>query len=197
MAKRDRILEKSGGKCFYCGCDLSGQKWHVDHFYPVVRIGNGEMIYPALDTEINMVPSCAPCNNFKSSSDVEGMRFRVAEQLVNVPKSSMGMRQLMRLGLAEIHERPIIFWFEKNGIAMPSRNEIIGVSDEAAGVEWKRDSDESCLYAEVGRFIVSLREYQSHALAIATAKDWEQYRIELPLGGDCKSIAAQWAIDMQ
>ncbi len=38
MKKSDRIkiFEKYGGKCAYCGCDLT-KSWHADHIKPIVR----------------------------------------------------------------------------------------------------------------------------------------------------------------
>ncbi len=39
MTKEDRqkVLDKTGGHCAYCGCELNG-KWHVDHCEPVNRV---------------------------------------------------------------------------------------------------------------------------------------------------------------
>lgn len=39
MKKSDRelVFNKFGGRCSYCGCDLSGKKWHVDHAEAVER----------------------------------------------------------------------------------------------------------------------------------------------------------------
>lgn len=42
---REKIFQKYGGRCSYCGCDLTGTRWHVDHAEPVIRkrkhIGSG------------------------------------------------------------------------------------------------------------------------------------------------------------
>ena len=119
MNKRETIFNKSGGHCWYCGCQLQKKGWQADHFYPVVRVGD-KMLYPELDVIENLVPSCAPCNNFKSSSDIEGFRFRTNEQFLNIQKTSTGLRQLIRLGLVEIEIKTILFWFEKKNIEMPS-----------------------------------------------------------------------------
>ncbi len=35
---RQIVFEKCGGKCAYCGTDLAGTKWHVDHAEPVDRL---------------------------------------------------------------------------------------------------------------------------------------------------------------
>lgn len=35
-ADRQKVFEKFGGRCAYCGCELTNG-WHVDHIEPVVR----------------------------------------------------------------------------------------------------------------------------------------------------------------
>jgi hypothetical protein len=59
--KLARILAKTGGKCYYCGAPISGDRsfpgddrpgaWNVDHLFPDGRND--------LD---NLVPSCVVCN---------------------------------------------------------------------------------------------------------------------------------------
>lgn len=36
-ADRQKVFDKFGGRCAYCGCDLSGKRWNVDHIEPVNR----------------------------------------------------------------------------------------------------------------------------------------------------------------
>jgi hypothetical protein len=72
--KVGRILKKTGGKCFYCGCTLppdtnyfddggnvveSCRNWDVDHVIPLCRGGGNE-----LD---NLVPACQICNRKKGA----------------------------------------------------------------------------------------------------------------------------------
>jgi 5-methylcytosine-specific restriction endonuclease McrA len=71
--KRQKILAKTGGKCFYCGTELHYQEvldwggkavqsialWDVDHVIPVSKGGGNEMD--------NLVPSCRSCNNKKGA----------------------------------------------------------------------------------------------------------------------------------
>ncbi|AUR89444.1 HNH nuclease [Vibrio phage 1.123.O._10N.286.48.F3] len=195
--KRDLILAKSGGKCWYCGCHLNGARWQADHFYPVIRVGK-EMRNPEFDNFENMVPSCAPCNNFKSSSDIEGMRFRINEQFDNVPNNSVGMRQLMRLGLVEIERKPVTFWFEREGLVMPTYQEIGGYHPEAHRVLWKTDNGEPNYYsASVGKYTITLRQLGTYWIAIAIDDNWDSSRrIEIPNGHKIKEQAASWALSL-
>ena len=112
--KRKSIWDKSGGKCWYCGVELGEKGWHADHFHPIIRnywLNDGSSIYPELDTIDNLVPSCAPCNNFKHSLSIEGYRSLCSEQFENIPKYTTGARQLVRLGLIDFSPRPVVFWF--------------------------------------------------------------------------------------
>jgi hypothetical protein len=35
-SEREQVCLKYGGRCAYCGVEL-GERWHADHFEPVVR----------------------------------------------------------------------------------------------------------------------------------------------------------------
>ncbi len=193
--KRQVIWDKSGGKCWYCGCELPEKGWQADHFHSVIRV-EGKMLYPELDVMDNLVPSCAPCNNFKSSSSVEGMRFRVDEQFDNVPKNSTGMRQLMRLGLVEIYRKPIQFWFEAQGLTVKSEFEICGISRKARETHWHKDNSEPNYFHQwFGEVMVTLRHMGNYWLCIAIKPDWDtSQRVELSNGRLVKEQAAEWAL---
>lgn len=197
MKRRDLILKKTGGLCFYCGCEL-GNKWDADHFHPVIRHPTtGKMLIPELDVIDNLVPSCKPCNNFKHSSNLEGFRWLVSSQFENVPKNSTGMRQLMRLGLVDINKKPVVFWFEKSGISPPLLEDMLQIPDEARSIEWKKDNSEpSYFYCEFDDGICSLRHLGSYWICIYKGFDWsERGRIEIQNSTErvVKLLAAKWA----
>jgi 5-methylcytosine-specific restriction endonuclease McrA len=73
-----KVLAKTGGKCYYCGCvlpedtyihdmvenSISGHRnWHVDHMLPIARGGDHNIN--------NLAPSCANCNKSKSTMTAE------------------------------------------------------------------------------------------------------------------------------
>lgn len=211
--KRQEILAKTEGKCFYCGCELPAKGWHADHFHPIIRKleerydDKGRVIgyttgkacmYPELDTIDNLVPSCAPCNNFKHSSTIEGYRWLVAEQFENTLKNSTGLRQLNRLGLIDISEKPVTFWFERQGIHAPDIWAMLGVSDEARECEWKVDNSEPDYYHRwFGDSMVTLRRISNYWLVISITKDWDSsLRTEIPNGRTdiVKALASEWAL---
>ena len=115
--KRQVIFDKSGGKCWYCGCDLK-KGWHADHFKPIRR-NNPEYKgyekpceHPERDTEENKVPSCASCNMMKSSMDVEGFRQVVKGFINSLNEYSTQYKFAKKYGLVAETEKPVVFWFE-------------------------------------------------------------------------------------
>lgn len=212
--KRQEIWSKTEGKCFYCGCELPEKGWHADHFHPIVRdivpvlneqgrttsfTTGKSCAYPELDTIDNLVPSCAPCNNFKHSYSIEGYRYIVAEQFKNTLKGSTGLRQLERLGLVDLSEKPVKFYFEKVGIKPPCEFELLGISDEAKAIEWHIDKSEpDYFYHSFDNFLCSLRRIGPKWLAIAIGADWYEFgRTEIPNSRNSKLQAAEWALRIE
>ena len=89
MNKKDRekIFDKYGGKCAYCGCELP-KVWHADHIEPIVRNSKwnrdkgrfeqtGTCEKPENETLENRNPACASCNIQKSSFTVEQFRSNI------------------------------------------------------------------------------------------------------------------------
>jgi len=115
--KRELILAKSGGVCWYCGERL-GNRWHVDHFLPLVRNPDGSVEYPERDTEENLVPACAPCNLLKSSYDIENFRWLVENFVTRLNRDITVYRHAKRYGLVKETDEKVTFWFEENNGGM-------------------------------------------------------------------------------
>lgn len=195
--KRIEIYNKSNGHCFYCGCKLGEKGWHADHFHPVIRQDNqGKKAYPELDCNENLVPACAPCNLFKSTYDIEFLRIEIAAQFNRVRAKSMGFKMLERMGLITCHEsEPIKFWFERNGIEMKTKANLLGLHDDVDKVEWKYDKRDGFYFWHNER-IVTLRNFDNKWLAIATDCEWNQFRIEIDMCclNNAKEKIADWAL---
>lgn len=183
--QRTQILAKSDGRCWYCGIDISAAKWQADHFHPIVRYGDGRCAYPQLDSMLNMVPACAPCNNYKHSAPIETFRRNVAEQYRLTLQASTGLRMLHRMGRVQFSQEAVTFWFETAGLSMPDIYEILGVSDESAHAAWRKDASEPGVsYTTDAGPMLTLRWVNSEIgyLAIATGDDWSQRRLEFQCG---------------
>jgi len=113
--QRRQVFEKSGGKCWYCGCDLPEKGWHADHCNAVYRQGD-EMCKPHNDVIENIVPACAPCNLFKSVFSVDKFRREVEMQIDRARKTSVNFRTAERFGLIKAEPAPVVFWFEEQGL---------------------------------------------------------------------------------
>lgn len=127
--QRKLVWDKSGGFCWYCGCNIPLEsRWHADHVEPVIResayrvfgilrciIKTGEQRRPENDKIENIVPSCAQCNNFKLTFSIEEFRKEIEAQVERGRKSSVNFRTAERFGLIELNNNPkVLFWFEKN-----------------------------------------------------------------------------------
>ncbi len=122
--QRRLVWAKSGGLCWYCGCDLPEKGWHVDHFLPIRRYDDIEInedqvrhfkncVSPELDTFDNWVPACRPCNLFKSVYEIEDFRRQLMQQTDRARKYSVNFRNAERFGMITINPEPILFWFEQ------------------------------------------------------------------------------------
>ena len=57
QAMRQRVYERDGYRCVYCGCTEEEMTLCVDHVIPLSQGG--------LTTDENLTTACAPCNNDK------------------------------------------------------------------------------------------------------------------------------------
>ena len=196
--QRKLIFEKTGGKCLYCGVDLTNTKWQADHFHPIIRHPEkGICLYPKLDTIDNLFPSCAPCNNFKSSLSIEGYRYRVLEQQRIVLNESSGLRQLQRLGLVVFPQGDTFkFWFEQSGIEVPDRYTLMGINlSRYSKIIWHRDEADRCDYLRLPDSILTVRQVNDYYLVMNTDYDWYKKSTRLEMGNkkDVLLQAIAWA----
>ena len=98
--KRERIYHILDGRCFYCGCKLDFDNFHLDHFKAKSKGGK---------TTDNLVPSCPECNLFKSNLDIEEFR----DKLKNIFDSSYHARMISKY--YEVKYKPIVFYYEEVG----------------------------------------------------------------------------------
>lgn len=118
LTKKQRIevWSKSGGLCWYCGCQLPEKGWHADHVEPVVRsLTDGSYQYPERNKITNIVPACAPCNRMKSSLNIENFRSVVANFVYSLNNYSTQYKFAKKYGLVKESGINVVFWFEQNG----------------------------------------------------------------------------------
>ena len=55
--ERQRVFDKTAGRCAYCGCDITENNFVIDHVKPIGFGGSNDMG--------NLLPACRSCNNYK------------------------------------------------------------------------------------------------------------------------------------
>lgn len=142
MKKSDRqkIFDKYGGRCAYCGCILDN-KWHVDHMLPIRRkkkiVGgywenqftedgkfnperkwierksvNDGCEHPERDVFENMIASCPSCNINKHGQSVEEFRDMITGFVNSLNKYNVNYKVAKRYGLIEETGKKLQFYFE-------------------------------------------------------------------------------------
>lgn len=112
---RQKIWDKSGGLCWYCGSSLPEKGWHADHFEPIRRNWwTDTCIHPENDIEENKVPSCAACNILKGSSTLEQFRESIANFVNSLNLYHNQYKFAKKFGLIAETQTPVKFWFENN-----------------------------------------------------------------------------------
>jgi 5-methylcytosine-specific restriction endonuclease McrA len=104
---RQRVLNKFGGRCGYCGC--VPEKLCLDHIRPYAFEGCGDI----RNHEDNFMPACFQCNNFKSAMSLEEFRRELSLQAERALKYSINHKMALKYGLIrETHLAEIRFYFE-------------------------------------------------------------------------------------
>lgn len=124
MKKSDRIkiFEKYGGKCAYCGCDLT-KNWHADHIEPIVRdskwdrksgrfVNSGTCRNPRNEILENFNPACPSCNIQKNSFTLEQFRSNIQGFLDSLNLYNTQYKFVKKYGLVTETKMQVKFFFE-------------------------------------------------------------------------------------
>lgn len=125
MTLRQRVYEKTNGKCAYCGSEITIKGMQVDHIIPKgdwETCINSKTNIPIFLTHLsisdlnhidNLNPACGPCNNRKSSLNLEFFRSELQDQLNRANQHSANYRMAKRYGQVVETPSDIVFYFEK------------------------------------------------------------------------------------
>jgi 5-methylcytosine-specific restriction endonuclease McrA len=115
MSLREDVYRKCGGKCGYCGSDITVKSMQVDHIIP--REYHIEERYGCHVNDMrNLMPSCRYCNNFKNTFTLEEFRKEIALQASRAHKYSVNYRTALRFGQITETPKPVVFYFEVYGL---------------------------------------------------------------------------------
>lgn len=104
-SERQQIYEKFGGRCAYCGCEITIKDMQADHVVPL-HLGGADDIS-------NLYPACRACNHYKSTYTVERFRETVERAYDTQMKCSATFRNLVRFGMIVRPRTDVKFWFER------------------------------------------------------------------------------------
>lgn len=118
MKKSDRqkVFDKFGGKCAYCGCELS-KGWNADHIEPhwhTVPEHKAEKygIKKGSNDIENFNPSCPRCNKWKSTFSIEQFRNEIQLQISRLNAYNSNYRLAKDYGLISETDKKVLFYFE-------------------------------------------------------------------------------------
>lgn len=126
--QREALRQKFGGRCAYCGCELTDM--HADHLEPVVRLhtdpwGNRlpvaeqRLMNPERNVVANMMPACKGCNLHKGGYSLESWRTYIQRSAEIVRKQTSTFRTGERFGVITVSDAPVMFYFERAAALSP------------------------------------------------------------------------------
>ena len=107
---RLKVYGKHGGRCAYCGCDISVHNFQVDHIWPQHIAHHQAGLSPNRFENLN--PSCRKCNNFKHGCMLEEFRDELQLQVTRLKNKNTQFNRALTYNQIKITESPIIFYFE-------------------------------------------------------------------------------------
>lgn len=112
--KRRTIFNMLEGRCFYCGCLLEFNNFHMDHFLAASRGGKRES---------NLVPSCPECNLCKKGMSIEEFRQYLSKDLFETFQGRIIHKYY------KIDYQPIRFYFEEVAKSGTLQNDFANILD--------------------------------------------------------------------
>jgi hypothetical protein len=103
---RTEVLNKYGGRCAYCGNEITLKTMQVDHIWPQ-RLG-----YKPDNSFENLNPACRSCNHYKRAEPL--YHYRVLMQTIQDRLMKIYIfRVALNYGIISIKPFDGIFYFEK------------------------------------------------------------------------------------
>ena len=80
--KRQAIFDKSGGKCWYCGCELQ-KGWHQDHLEPIIRVS--ELVRDHSNSQFS--------HKYVNTGECRRPHLDTIDNLISIGEDSLGLVQ--------------------------------------------------------------------------------------------------------
>ena len=111
--QREAVFNKYGGRCAYCGCELTLRTMQVDHIKAVYASSlenNG--VEAQEDNLENLNPSCRQCNFYKGTLDIEQFRKKIMTTLYETCQNTFQAKLAKKLGMLTVKQFDK-FYFER------------------------------------------------------------------------------------
>ena len=115
MPKRQReaVFNKYGGRCAYCGCELTLRTMQVDHIKAVYTSSlENDNVETQDDSFDNLNPSCRQCNFYKGTLDIEQFRKKIMTTLYDTCQNTFQAKLAKKLGMLTVKQFDK-FYFER------------------------------------------------------------------------------------
>lgn len=112
-AERLDVYNKCGGRCAYCGCEITMNQMQVDHVIPMEFYDAYKTEGIDIDTLDNMLPACRSCNNYKSTLSLEKFRTAIERWTEVLQKGNATYRNAVRFGMIVPNPHSVKFYFEQ------------------------------------------------------------------------------------
>lgn len=113
---REKVWNKYDKCCAYCGIELEYKQLQVDHIeahWHNCEENNSYRVTKGKHEIENFNPSCARCNRWKSTFDIEGFRNEIQQQLIRLKRDSSNYRMALDYKMIIEDNKPIEFFFER------------------------------------------------------------------------------------
>lgn len=118
--ERKKVYAICGGRCAYCGAQITLDDMQVDHVIPMSFSECYQVQGFDLDTMDNYLPACRICNHYKSTLTIEKFRYSIERLPYALERDSSAFRRALRFGLVWNIGRKVQFYFEERGVKVPS-----------------------------------------------------------------------------
>ena len=111
--QREAVFNKYGGRCAYCGCELTLRTMQVDHIKAVYASSLENNGVETQDDNLeNLNPSCRQCNFYKGTLDIEQFRKKIMTTLYETCQNTFQAKLAKKLGMLTVKQFDK-FYFER------------------------------------------------------------------------------------
>ena len=111
--QREAVFNKYGGRCAYCGCELTLRTMQVDHIKAVYTSSlENDGVETQDDSIDNLNSSCRQCNFYKGTLDIEQFRKKIMTTLYETCQNTFQAKLAKKLGMLTVKQFDK-FYFER------------------------------------------------------------------------------------